>query len=78
MNTSVLSDIEMKISQLSDEEQLWLIERLVHQLQKGRPKAQKISENQLAAMASDPQIQSELRKIRLDFAQTELDGLENV
>ena len=35
-------------------------------------------ENQLAAMAQDPEIQSELKKINNEFAITELDGLENL
>ena len=78
MNASVMSEIEMKISQLSDEEQLLLIERLAHRLQKRWLKTQRISENQLIAMASDPQIQNELQKIDQEFAQTEQDGLENV
>ena len=34
MNSSGLSQIERKINQLSREEQLWLIERIVHRLRK--------------------------------------------
>ena len=41
-------------------------------------KDQSILENQLAAMASDPEIQSELKKMGEEFALTESDGLEKV
>jgi len=76
MSSAVLSEIENKISQLSREEKLWLIERLAHNLRQRAPKDQSILEGQLAAMASDPEIQSELKKIDEEFVLTESDGLE--
>ncbi len=38
MNSSGLSQIERKINQLSREEQLWLVERIVHRLRKSNIK----------------------------------------
>ncbi|ODS31593.1 MAG: hypothetical protein SCARUB_03284 [Candidatus Scalindua rubra] len=78
MSSSVLSEIENKINQLSREEQLCLIEQLAHSLRESTLKDQSILENQLVAMASDPEIQSELKKIDEEFALTESDGLEKV
>ncbi len=77
MNPSVLSEIKKKINQLSHEEQLWLIERLAHGLRESTLE-KGILENQLAAMASDPEIQNELKKIDEEFVLAELDGLEKV
>jgi hypothetical protein len=34
MNISILSEIERRITQLSTDEQLWLIEQLAHRLRK--------------------------------------------
>ena len=76
MNSSVLFEIERKIRELSQKEQLWLIERLAHGLRERTLKDQRILENQLAAMASDPEIQSELKKMGEELALTESDGLE--
>lgn len=75
----ILNEIEQKISCLSHEEQLWLIERLVRQLREGA-KNNKSSkpdffDAQIAAMANDPEIQAELRQINEEFAITEVDGL---
>ena len=75
MNSSTLSEIEKKINQLSREEQLWLIERLAYSLRKSTIKDQSILEYQLAAMADDPEIQNELKKIDEEFALTEPNGL---
>ena len=76
MNIPVLSQIEEHISQLSAEEQLWLIahvaQRLCAQLTTQSP-----AEAQLVAMAADPEIQAELRTIAEEFAHTEADGLES-
>lgn len=77
MNSSILSEIENKINQLSREEQLWLIERLAYSLRKStlKEKDQSILEYQLATMAHDPEIQNELKKIDEEFALTESNGL---
>ena len=78
MNLPALSELATKITQLSQEEQLWLIEKLAHSLRETQLKDQTVSGNQLVAMASDPEIQSELRQIAQEFAFTESDGLEGV
>ena len=74
MNFPALSQIEEHIAQLSLDEQLWLIACVAHRLH-----AQFVAQNsldaQLTAMASDPEIQNELRAIAGEFAHAEADGL---
>jgi len=67
MNSSVLSQIEESINQLSLDEQLWLIEQLVHRIRENTLK-QSVWDSQLVAMAADPEIQNELQKIDEEFA----------
>jgi hypothetical protein len=75
MNLTVLSQIEAHLDELSLAEQLWLLERLAQRL-----RAQMIVhsplEQQLAAMAEDPEIQRELQRIEEEFAPAAADGLE--
>ncbi len=78
MNLSRLQDLEQQIRTFSAEEQLWLIERLAHGLRANPPPGHSPAEAALAAMASDPEIQQELRAIEHDFAVTERDGLEKL
>ena len=78
MATSTIEDIEEKIKQLSRAEQLRLFERLAHQMRGDALNKQKTIEDQLAAMACDPEIQREIRKINSEFTGTELDGLVKV
>jgi hypothetical protein len=74
MNFPALSQIEEHITQLSLDEQLWLMARMVQRL-RTQLVAQSPSDAQLAAMAADPEIQGELRAIAEEFAHTEADGL---
>ncbi len=76
MPSAVLNQIEKTVSHLSRKEQLWLIEQLAHRLREDSPLKQTILEKQLAAMAADPEIQAELRRIEQEFAVTEANGLE--
>jgi hypothetical protein len=78
MNSAILLEIEKKIDLLSPDQQLWLIEQIVRRLRETPLKNQGEKENQLAAMAADPEIQQELRKIEEEFAPTEKDGLGNI
>ncbi len=75
----ILNEIEEKVSQLSREEQLWLIERLVRRLREDSKSQNSFDreffDNQLIAMANDPEIQAELKQIEQEFAITEADGL---
>lgn len=75
----IINEIEPKASRLSYEEQLWLIERLVRQLREGAKNNNSSEPDffgaQIAAMANDPEIQTELRQINEEFAITEADGL---
>jgi len=74
MNLSTLSQIEAHITQLSLDEQLWLIARIAQRL-RAQLVAQSPSDAQLAAMAADPEIQNELQAIAEEFASAEADGL---
>ena len=73
MPTSVLFEIENKLKELSQKEQLLLIEKLVHNLRESILENQNILEKQLADMASDPEIQRELKKIEKEFILAESD-----
>ena len=77
MNTSLLSEIESKAQLLSREEQLLLIERLVQNMRRKTDRKRDF-EKELESMASDPEIQRELKTIEKEFAFTEGDGLEEV
>jgi len=77
MNVTSLSQIEKNVSNLPRDEQLLLVERIIHRLRKRNIEEESDIESQLAMMASDPFVQKELGKINEEFASTELDGLEN-
>jgi len=81
MSSAVLSQIEKTVSHLPHNEQLRLIEQLVHHLREDLMESDEVEqasfESQLAAMATDPEIQNELQKIDREFVATEADGLEN-
>jgi hypothetical protein len=74
MNQIVLDEIERSILELPDDEQLLLISRVAEKL---RRKAEDESdfESRLSEMATDENIQRELKEIADDFSDTELDGL---
>jgi len=76
MNLTSLSQIEKNVIMLPRDEQLLLVERIIHRLRKRNIEEESYIESQLAIMASDPDIQQELGKINEEFASTELDGLE--
>lgn len=76
MTSITLAEIEKKINGLSSDEQLWLVEKLVQRLRKKT--GREILEQELAAMAADPDIQREIKNINEEFAGTELDGLEGI
>ncbi len=73
-----LSYIEKEIYSLQRQEQLWLIERLIHHLRKAELKDEiNPIESQLEEMAADEEIQTELKEIELEFRFTESNGLAN-
>ena len=74
MNMLVLTQIQENINRLSSDEQLWLIEWLARRVRE-KAGAQSAWEKQLADMAADPEIISELQRIDAEFA---LPKLENV
>lgn len=74
MAASQLDLIMDQVQRLPTGEQLQLIKRVADLL--GRASLPQRIEDQLAAMAADPEIQRELRQIEAEFAGTETDGLE--
>jgi hypothetical protein len=77
-NSVALAQIEQAIHQLSYDERLWLIERLLHGLRQCSTFARPQHDEALAEMAADPQMRRELAAISQEFAVTERDGLEHL
>jgi hypothetical protein len=72
-----LLKIERSIIELSSQEKLWLVERIIRQLREEQISTNLVSDIDLSEMANDPQIQAEIAAIESEFAITELDGLPN-
>jgi hypothetical protein len=68
MNMPILSQMEDRISRLSLDEQIWLMERLVQRIKENTVNRRSQFENDLIAMANDPEVQRELREIEKAFA----------
>ena len=73
---SVVNDLEEKISRLSTDEQMQLIERVSHRIRAVNTSNKDI-DAQLIEMAADPEIQKELREIENEFSPTEGNGLDD-
>lgn len=78
MSVSSLMQIEETIRQLSLPEQLHLLEWLARAVRQQAQVSVAPKADQLAMMASDPDIQRELRQMAVEFAVTEADGLEKL
>ena len=83
MRSSTLLEIDRSIRALSLEEQIWLLERLARHLREKThtdtfPLNCHNMEKDLAAMAGDPDIQTEIATINEEFAVAEMDGLEKL
>jgi hypothetical protein len=76
MTTATLERIETDIAQLSFTEQLWLMERLAQRIRQHALRPLVVQEHDLAAMATDPAIQHEIRQIEVEFALADMDGLD--
>jgi len=78
----ILPQIEKSINTLSYNELLYLLEKIIHSLKLKSPDRvvpdQLNFEKQIAMMAADPEIRSELHKIDQEFMATEMDGLEKL
>ncbi|MBP0021871.1 MAG: hypothetical protein J7647_30485 [Cyanobacteria bacterium SBLK] len=82
MMSPELLELDRALQNLSLAEQQWLLERLTQQI---RDRIQSTSqfvglsslEKQLEDLASDPDIQKEIKAIEGEFAIAEMDGLEN-
>ncbi len=68
--------MEKQIFSLPKEEQLRLIEKIIHHLRHDDQMKKKNFEYQLSKMARDKEIQEELGKINEEFLVTENDGLD--
>ena len=77
MSKSVSDQIASSFKQLPADEQLRLLGRLAHEVKEAVQNRNDKLDEQLAAMASDPQTQSELQSIEREFSRAESDGLEN-
>jgi hypothetical protein len=76
MSLTDLSKIEKNIRKLTEEEQLFLMERMIHRLRSKKNKQpERKLELELAEMANDPEIQTEIEKINTEFSVAEFDGL---
>ena len=75
MSTSAFNEIESQFAGLSPEAQLNLLERLVHHVRVGLTGSDGVWETDLSAMAADPEMQRELRRINAEFSAAEADGL---
>ncbi len=76
MATPALNEIENEFARLSPEAQLALLERLIHRARVALSGRRDTWEDDLSAMAADPEMQRELNRINGEFATTEADGLE--
>ncbi|MDB9323185.1 hypothetical protein PN483_18090 [Nodularia spumigena CS-591/04] len=80
MMSSNLREIERDLSGLSLEELEWLLERIQKQMKEKQQTSDifinmKYMQEQLAAMAIDSDIQTEISSINQEFIVTEMDGL---
>jgi hypothetical protein len=75
MNGSAVNEIESRFARLRPADQLGVLERLVHQMRESLGPGQDDWEAGLSAMAADPEMQRELRRINSEFSATEADGL---
>jgi hypothetical protein len=83
MNSPYLLKIDCDLRALSLEELEWLLERITIQVQERKRILDKFTDvkymkEQLAAMASDLDIQAEISSINHEFGVTEIDGLEKL
>ncbi len=74
MTATALSDIESRLGELSRTEQLALLERLARQVR--RETRHELLQSELAAMATDPEIQRENVLINADLGCATGDGLK--
>ncbi|MEA5503866.1 hypothetical protein VB735_12245 [Halotia wernerae UHCC 0503] len=78
-----LLEIERDLRALSLEELTWLLERITKQVQARQQISDKLTDmkymnEQLAVMANDLDIQTEITSINEEFFVTEMDGLEKL
>lgn len=74
MSETVLQ-LESSIRELTREEQLWLLERIIHALRQSEVDERAAWASSIQEMANDPEIQSENQAIAREFAIADNDGL---
>lgn len=74
MRTQLQDEIERRICELPRDEQIALLERVIARLGGWRP-FRSVPAEELAAMATDPEIRRELAAIEREFGIAEFDGL---
>ena len=74
MATQALEDIEKKFARLPPEAQLSLLERLLHRVRVAVSGRQDAWETELSAMAGDPEVQRELKRVSAEFSTSGLRG----
>ncbi|WGV26038.1 hypothetical protein [Halotia branconii] len=83
MNSPHVLKIDCDLRSLSLEELEWLLERITKQVQERKQTSNKFTDvnymhQQLAAMANDLDIKTEIISINNEFEVTEMDGLEKL
>ncbi|MEH2142968.1 hypothetical protein [Nostoc sp.] len=83
MNSPHLLKIERDLRALSLEELEWILKLITRQVQEKKQISDKFTDvkyinEQLAAMASDLDIKTEITSINNEFGLTEMDGLEKL
>jgi hypothetical protein len=76
MPSPAINEIEREFERLPPEVQLNLLERLRRRVRLSESGCHEAWENQLAAMAADPQVRREMDSFHADTSVTEADGLE--
>src|SRR5438105_4438154 len=78
MSQQIPSQIEESFNQLSPSEQSRVIEYLIHRMKERSSRQPDDLDSELASMAVDPDIQTELREIEREFSNADSDGLETL
>lgn len=76
--SETVMQLEASIRELSRDEQLWLIERMIHWMREGESEKRARWAASLDEMSNDPDIQRENESIAREFAVADNDGLERL
>jgi hypothetical protein len=76
MRAEMTYEIEQRFAELSPNAQFTVLERLIHRMREQQLKEDAAFAAEMSAMASDPDIQREIREIKEEFRCTDGDGLQ--